>query len=305
MNNKPREHHFVPRFWQKRFSPNGTVIVWAYDHASGKLEQRSSKVTMKQYDLYTVDPSAMVDVSLEENELKFIDDAGSKLLSAIIEGGDRSEVSRRALAEFLSVSVVRTPKMVERYNKLTQELVLQLIEAPHSPDYQTFIKRVRELGHPGIDLSEADFKVLTKVPKSDLELWIDDRLSKLSQPGGDPDIPFADAIRASSGRSVIQNLLLQLKWTIVEAPSGGLLLGDMGPVYEHADLSSGFRAPLSPTVAVVGVPVANPTPGLHSDTWQAHEVASLNFESAARATRWLVASRKEDLEPFAVQLAKS
>jgi hypothetical protein len=53
MSNKPRNHHFVPRSWQNHFSPDGTVMVWAYDHVKQTVTWRSTKTTMQERDLYT------------------------------------------------------------------------------------------------------------------------------------------------------------------------------------------------------------------------------------------------------------
>ncbi len=58
MPNPPRRQHFIPQFWQKRFSHNGTNMVWAYDVERHRVEERSIKSLMQIYDLYTEDPSA-------------------------------------------------------------------------------------------------------------------------------------------------------------------------------------------------------------------------------------------------------
>lgn len=277
-------------------------MVWAYDHVKQTVTWRSTKTTMQERDLYTVDPNGVVDTSLEETELLSIDDDGAKVLDAVI-SGDRSETSRQALASFLAVGLLRTPAMVGRYNHLTRELVLQLLEAPTASDYASFLESVRTKGHAGINISEPDFQTLRGMPSDKLEKWVEKHLTQLAQPTGDLELPHTDAIRDPSGIQFIVGALLSLEWTIAHAKSGGLVLGDMGPVYEHSNLGSGLRAPLSPHYALIAFPRSSPRQGLQSIEWQPYEVAGLNAESAARASRWLIASDKAILESLTGQLA--
>ena len=277
-------------------------MVWAYDHVRQAVGWRSTKTTMQERDLYTIDANGIVDTSLEETELLAIDDSGAKTLDAVI-GGDRSEASRRALASFLAVGLLRTPAMVDRYNQLTQELVLQLLEAPDASDYASFLSSVRTKGHPAINISEADFQALKSIPTKELEAWVEKHLAELAQPTGDKDLPHTDSIRDPSGVQVIEAALLSLEWTIAHAKSGELVLGDMGPVYEHSNLGTGLRAPLSPNFALIAIPRSSPKHGLQSTEWQPVEVAALNAESAARARRWLIASDRAILESLIGQVS--
>lgn len=53
MNHKPRKHHFVPQLWIRRFARSDGRL-WAYDHDSGRINERSPKQFMQIFNLCTV-----------------------------------------------------------------------------------------------------------------------------------------------------------------------------------------------------------------------------------------------------------
>jgi hypothetical protein len=78
MNNKPRDHHFIPQFWIKRFADTDGKI-WTFDKENydSQIKPKSPKKVMQIFNLYTVQPSGLDDTSLEEVDLMKLDNDGS------------------------------------------------------------------------------------------------------------------------------------------------------------------------------------------------------------------------------------
>src|SRR3546814_7145484 len=73
--NIPRKHHCILQFCLKRFSHDGqSKLVWSYDWTSEKVAERSVEKLMAEYDLYTQQTSAGINVSLETGEMRKVDE---------------------------------------------------------------------------------------------------------------------------------------------------------------------------------------------------------------------------------------
>jgi hypothetical protein len=300
--NKPRNHHFVPRFWQKHFSLNGTALVWAYDYDDDIVRERSVKVMMQERDLYTVDPQGSVDVSLETDELSEVDTGGADLLQAII-GKDGSADTRANFADFLAVQALRVPATVKRYGELTQSLILQLLEVSAATDYADFIARIRAKGGAALDFDEAYYEVLRLIPQSALELIVENRVEAVATADGDPDLPHTDAIRDRTARVRIAARLLAMTWTVKHFAGPVLVLGDMGVVFEKGNIDQGLRAPLTPSLALFIAPGETPAPmTIAFEDGRDHEARDLNYETAARSTRWLIGTTPAVVETYRPQV---
>jgi len=300
--NKPRSHHFVPQFWQKHFSTDGTALVWAYDYQDDSVRERSVKTLMKERDLYTVDPKGVVDVSLETDELGDVDREGADLMRAVI-AQDGSAETRVAFADFLAVAALRVPAMVKRYGALAQELILQFLEAPPALDHGDFIARIQTKGDKALFLDEAGFETLRAIPAPDLEAWVESRVEAVATDDGDPDIPHTDSIRDTTARSLIAARLLAMTWTVKRFASPELILGDSGVLFENGGIDQGLRAPLTPTLALFVEPgAALPPATIATGDGRDHEVKDLNYETAARSSRWLIGSSKATVEAYIPQV---
>lgn len=298
----PRNHHYVPQFWQKHFSPNGTSFVWAYDYQDDVVRQRSVKTLMQARDLYTVDRAGSVDVSLETDELGEVDGHGANLLKGVI-AQDGSAETRIAFADFLAVQALRVPAMVERYGELTQALILQLLEAPPAADYADFIERIQAKGGAALALDENTFNTLRAIPPQALEAFVEGRVEAVATHNGDPDIPHTDAIRDTAARLRIAAHLLAMTWTVKRFTEPQLILGDMGVIFEKGGIDRGLRAPLTPTLALFIEPGPNPAPTtIGFEDGRGHEVQDLNFETAARSSRWLIGASQAAVEVYKPQV---
>lgn len=300
--NKPRKHHFVPQFWQKHFSVDGTALVWSYDYQDDAVRERSVKSLMQTRDLYTVDPQGLVDVSLETDELGEVDGDSADLMRAVI-AQDGSAGTRTALADFLAVQALRVPAMVKRYGELAQALILQLLEAPSAADYADFIARIQAKGGAELALDEAGFNTLRQIPSTALEAFVDGHVEAVATDDGDPDIPHTDAIRDVAARSRIAAHLLDMTWTVKRFTEPKLILGDKGVIFEKGDIDRGLRAPLTPTLALFIEPGPNPPPAtIAFEDGRDHEVRDLNYETAARSSRWLIGPSQAAVEAYRPQV---
>lgn len=277
-------------------------MVWGYAYEKDTVALRSTKSLMQVYDLYTTDRFGQPDTSLESIELQKIDDDGGRVMTDVL-AGDGSSTTRTCLAEFLAVILLRTPAMVARYGDLTRELLLQLVETSFTTDYDTFLRTIREKGHPGFFIPEDDYEAIKAVPQSDIEAWVDQRLARVGSPGGDPDLPHTDAIRDPTGRKKIMNELLAMNWVVKRTSERSFILGDSGADFDIGNIVAGLRVPLSPDAALyIQKTDGHPSQYISFATADPHEVSALNYESAARATRWLIGLREDVLMPYVKQV---
>lgn len=297
MNDKPRKHHFVPQFWIRRFSGSDGRL-WAYDHNSGQISERSSKQLMQIFNLYTVQPSGADDTTLEMVDLNKIDSEGSAVFNRVL-SGDLSQSAKEAFASFLAAQVLRDPEVVTSYNPKARELTLSLLDAFDAPDFDTFRQRW-EAQFPGASITKAEYQHIHALGLQGVENSLDAIIAALDESEGLPELPFTDAVRSPDGRNIIRNHLLSLDWVLKTDAADRFILGDTGVLYEKGAMHS-LSAPLSRGAALFLAPSNSPALGISLVSAADHEVRSVNLESAARSRRWLVGER-EDLEQYKSQV---
>ncbi|TMJ14399.1 MAG: DUF4238 domain-containing protein [Alphaproteobacteria bacterium] len=124
----PRNHHFIPQFWLKRFSATGDAkLVWSYVWDADKIKERSVEKLMAVQDLYTRHTASGPDVSLETGELGEVDRVGSDLFRKL-DAGDRSSNLREELADFFAVMALRHPQTVSRFPEATAQVLLHVMD---------------------------------------------------------------------------------------------------------------------------------------------------------------------------------
>ncbi len=289
MTNTPRKHHFVPQFWIRRFA-GADGKVWAYDHYTGRINERSSKQLMQIFNLYTVQPSGADDTTLETIDLNRIDSEGSAVFDRILKG-DHTQSAKEEFASFLAAQVLRDPDVVTSYNPKAQELTLSLLDAFNAPDFDTF-REGWEAQFPGTSVTETEFMHIRALGLQGAENALEDIITALDASEGLPELPFTDAVRSPDSRKIIRDQLLGFDWTLKTDASNGFILGDTGVLYNYGAMQS-LSAPLSRSAALFLTPSDNPKSGISSVSAADHDVANLNLESAARSRRWLVGERKE------------
>lgn len=287
MTNTPRKHHFVPQFWIRRFAGSDGKL-WAYDHDTGSIGERSSRQLMQIFNLYTVQPSGADDTTLETVDLNRIDSEGSAIFDRILKG-DHTQCAKEEFASFLAVQVLRDPDVVTSYNPMAQELTLSLLAAFDAPDFNTF-RQGWEARYPGTSVTEAEFQHIHALSLQGAENALELIITALDDSEGLPELPFTDAIRTPDSRNIIRGQLLGFDWTLKTDASDRFILGDTGVLYNKGAMQS-LSAPLSRGAALFLTPSDNPKPGISSVSAADHDVQNLNLETAARSRRWIVGER--------------
>lgn len=289
MNDKPRNHHFVPQFWIRRFAGTDGKL-WAYDHDNGRIGERSSKQLMQIFNLYTVQPSGADDTKLETVDLNRTDSEGSAVFDRILKG-DVTQPAKEAFASFLAAQVLRDPDIVTSYNPRAQELTLNLLAAFDAPDFDTF-REAWEAKYPGTSVTEAEFNHIHSLSLQGAENALEAIIAALDDSDGLPELPFTDAVRSPDSRNIIRDHLLSLDWVLKTDAAGRFILGDTGVVYNNGAMQT-LSAPLSRGAALFLTPSNRPIPGISPVSAADHDVTNLNIEIAARARRWIVGEQTE------------
>jgi hypothetical protein len=297
VTNTPRKHHFVPQFWIRRFA-GADGKLWAYDHNAGRISERSPKQLMQIFNLYTVQPSGADDTTLETIDLNRIDSEGSSVFDRIL-NGDHTQSAKEEFASFLAAQVLRDPDVVTSYNQRAQELTLGLLGAFDAQDFVTFRQQL-EAKFPGSSVTEMEFQHILSLRLQGAENAIETIITALNDSEGLPELPFTDVVRSPDSRKIIRNHLLSFDWTLKADVSNRFILGDTGVLYNKGAMEN-LSAPLSCSMALFLTPSESLQPGISLESAADHDVANLNFESAARSRRWLVGERME-LERYRSQV---
>lgn len=300
----PRNHHYIPQFWLKRFSHDGkSKLVWSYDWESDKIDERSVAMLMAQYDLYTQSTAAGPDVSLETGEMGIVDNQGAELFRRI-DNGDRSLELRENMADFFSVMALRHPSTVNRYPSAAAGLILNIQESLEVANQcGDFINYMASLGVPDFSISPAEFAQLKAATPQARDLIFGRLFDSLLATGGDPNMPFSDVITDQSGREILKKRLLNMKWVLRRSKGADLVIGDTGIVFERGESDLGWKIVLSPDLALLITKSDWPVPSLIEDgTFESWEVSSINVETAARSRRLLVGGSKSAVAAIAQHL---
>jgi hypothetical protein len=299
--NMPRNHHYIPQFWLKRFSCDGkSKLVWSYDWNTDKVDQRSVATLMAEYDLYTQLTAAGADVSLETSEMGKVDTRGAQLFQRIA-GGERSPALREELADFFAVMALRHPTTVNRYPSAAAGLLLNIQEAMEvatCPD--DVIEYMKRRGVPDFTITLVEFTDLKSATPAARDQMFGQLFDSLLASGGTPDLPFSDVIVDTSGRGRLKDRLLDMKWVLRKAKASELVIGDTGTVFERGESDLGWKIVLGPDLALLISKSDRPVSSLIGDgTLESWEVENINVETAARSNRLLVGGSKSAVEAAA------
>jgi hypothetical protein len=299
--NMPRNHHYIPQFWLKRFSRDGkSKLVWSYDWDTDKVDERSVATLMAEYDLYTQQAAVGPDVSLETGEMGKVDTRGAQLFQRL-DGGDRSPALREELADFFAVMALSHPTTVNRYPSAAAGLLLNIQEAmevANSPD--DVIDYIKRKGLPDFTITSIEFAHLKSATPQARDLMFGQLFDSLLALGGNPDVPFSDVIVDTSGRATLKDRLLDMKWVLRKAKEPELVIGDTGIVFERGESDLGWKVVLGPDLVILITKSERPISSMIDDgTLESWEVDNINVETAARSNRLLVGGSKSAVETVA------
>jgi hypothetical protein len=299
--NVPRNHHYIPQFWLKRFSPDGnSKLVWSYDWGDDKVKKRSISKLMVEYDLYTQKTLDGPDVSLETGEMGKVDTAGAQLFRNL-DDGDRSSELREEFADFLAVMALRHPTTVNRYPNAAAGLLLNIHEAVDvANEHADFIDQMARRGLPDFAVTPSEFVHLKSATAQARDLMFGQLFDSLLGPAGNPDTPFADVITDKSGRATLKGRLLDMRWVIRKANDPRLVIGDTGIVFERGESDLGWKIVVDPHRVILITKSEQPVSrGISDGALEPWEADNINVESAARSMRLLVGNTKSAVEAVA------
>lgn len=295
---EPRNHHYIPQFWLKRFSHDGnSKLVWSYDWAEDTVKERSIKIIMSEYDLYTQQTSGGNDVSLETGEMGRVDSSGSALFRRL-DQGERSAVLRDELADFFSVMALRHPATVSRFPEVAAgflcDLQSILADATTPADLDKYLASI---GASPSGITSAEFATIRSATSADLDLFFTSHFDKQLASGGNEEIPYADAIKDRSGRDILRDRILKMEWTLASTPEPTVLIGDIGILLERGNSDQGWKIAIGPQQILSIAKTEQPVPAkIGGGTLKSWEVDRVNVETAARSKRLLAGRSKATLE---------
>jgi len=106
--NEPRKHHYVPDFYQRKFT-NENGLLWVYDRLKKTFKELPPRVICCEHDLYAVKPENKPrDMQVELNVLSRVDSAGSRGIKEF-ESRKPSSEAEQEVACFMAFQANRVP----------------------------------------------------------------------------------------------------------------------------------------------------------------------------------------------------
>lgn len=303
----PRNHHYIPQFWLKRFSYDGkSKMVCSYDWDVDRVDEKSVVTLMSEYDLYTQQTASGPDVSLETGEMGAVDNKAKQLFQRI-DSGDRSQTLREELADFFGVMALRHPITVSRYPSAAARLLLNIQDAIEvATSLSEFIDIMKGVGVLDFSVTPGEFAQLKSATPSARDLQFGRLFDSLLATGGNPDVPFSDVIVDKSGREALKDRLLGMDWVLCKAKESEFIIGDTGIVFERGEIDLGWKVIIGPDLVLLITKTERPVLRVIGDGMlESWEVANINVETAARSNRLLVGRSKSAVEEAAQHIRKS
>lgn len=272
-----RNHHYVPRFWQRFFaSPSGNL--YAREGATAKLA--SPKRLMSADWIYTAfDQNWLASDAIEDSLSQAEAAASTACRSLIATTAVPSAPVQQALRHFIALQACRHPDVLGRGHRLAKDLGAILVRA-HSLAESEFANALRPFGVDSNDAQAMFTELKMRAPEA-LTLEFQE-LEQLTP--HDPQLPHTEALKALSK---IEGQLATMDLFVLDAASPlEFVLGDT-PVPQN-DLCKGFVVPIARTVALSFQPTQStiaPTCMRRAAT-QADVAASnqWQFQNAAKVT---------------------
>ncbi len=272
-----RNHHYVPRFWQRGFRDSSNFL---YGRIDGNVQRVYPARIMQEDYLYTVFDDRWVASDAVEDALAKTESSIANLFrrlgnaSSSVTSSDRTE-----LCSALALQACRHPDILERGYRLARELGTLLAEA-HNYSQEDFVAEMAKFGLGPTESSETyRAAIVTPIEK------LTEELSELrTLPTFDPRLPSQDALLA---QPLISAQIEGMEIAILDAPSGSTyVLGDT-PMPQH-DLINGFTVPISSSMAI-SAKAGTTQQGTTSRRFATvSEVSSINQEQWARTLHVII-----------------
>lgn len=241
-----KNHHYVPQFWQKRFSDSSGRLFGRIGESI--KQQVASKETMRGDWLYTVFDSQWNPSDSLENALSILEGSTADLFDRVcVQGRLCTTDDRVELCSSLALQACRHPDIMGRGHRLGKDFGA-LLASVHSLSLADFMDKMAKFG---IVKSEAQHIHHILINHSERQLAQElNELNGLSQQ--DPKLPQQLVLLA---QSEICTQLQKMEMILLDAlPGANFVLGDT-PIPQQ-DLSCGFSVPISKFVAVLMMPTS-------------------------------------------------
>jgi Protein of unknown function (DUF4238) len=196
-----KRHHWVPRFYLKRFA-DADGLIWLHDlNAGSSLPVSPGDALVKKY-LYAPKVGENPDDDVFERFLAdHVDGPAVAPLNRLAAGDPVSYEDRQRIAIFVAYQEYRVPRMkdaIQRFmGEVAQRILRMSVERPES------MKRTFEaMGKP---ISDADLeRLVTSVKNGDMKVKVN-------------KIPW---LAAGEVPTDIAGMLVEMPWAVLEAPGG-------------------------------------------------------------------------------------
>jgi len=135
-SNSAKRHHYVPQWYQKRFSKNKPHILWFLDKNNNSVNQNIPKNLFLQNHLYTIDLLGQKSDVIERKLFGDIDSKGFKAIDFFtVEDGWKTEGSHQAwegFMQFMNAQKLRTLKGLDWIKKILVEQGCDLDALDHN-----------------------------------------------------------------------------------------------------------------------------------------------------------------------------
>jgi Protein of unknown function (DUF4238) len=244
MTSLKRNHHYVPRFWQKYFAdPTGKL----YAREKGQMAKAASPRALMSGDwIYTVFDNKWVASDTVEDLLSQDESEAAAACRALLASAAAPDpATHAALMKFIALQACRHPDVLGRTHRRSKELGA-VIARVHSMSESVFVNAIEPFGVEATD-ARSMFAVLKTRSQTELDSELQELMALSPY---DPQLPQTDALLA---QPLVESQLAKMNLIVLDAaPTLEFVLGDT-PVPQD-NLRSGFIVPITKAIALMFQP---------------------------------------------------
>lgn len=157
--NKPKHHHYVPRFNLEFFSDSG--FVWVYDshnNTYNKLPIERVAVINNFYTFTTDKGKKLYEI---EEYLSKVEGVSKPLIQKLDSGNDLTDEEKAGLSEYLYLQMYRTPKNIRRTLEGVEKMTKKMMSITAS-NKQYFERTIEEIESKHEDMKKIDSEAVRR-----------------------------------------------------------------------------------------------------------------------------------------------
>ena len=124
IQNKPRRHHYVPRFLLQNLVQSDKKTFFFYDKDDRKIKCGAPKTLANEIDFYSYKHNGN-EVCLEESFFGPLDHEAAIVIKQIVDNdlGTFNEKQKETISKFVAAQYLRVPQRRNRYKRITEDIV--------------------------------------------------------------------------------------------------------------------------------------------------------------------------------------